>query len=57
MACSMSFEMTAPKSYSQADGMPCSLFSEWFRHIVNCFWFRRRVAHRSGHGAVKQLHS
>ena len=57
MACNMILEITAPRSYSQADGMPSSLLSEWFRHMVNCFSFRRRVAQRSGQGAVKQLHS
>ena len=50
-------ETSAERSYSQAEHTPFSLLSEWFRHSVKRPSFRRRVAHMSGQGAAKALHS
>ena len=48
---------TEQASYSHALGKPSRMFSECARQKVNCSSFKRRVAHMSGHGAVKALQS
>ena len=39
-------ESSAERSYSQAEQMPCSLFSEWFRHSVKRFSFKMCIRDR-----------